>query len=138
MDADLAVLWSTAATTLVTLMTTDSWERVKAGFAALWRRAAPEQAGAVEADLEAARTSAAAARRAGDGEATADLVTEWRNRLRRLADSDEVLQGEVRRLVQEFRPLLPGDLAGPVVMVARASGGSRVNQAGRDQTVTGL
>jgi len=51
-DGDLAVLCSAAATTLVTLMTTDSWERVKAGFAGLWRRVHPGQAAAVEADLE--------------------------------------------------------------------------------------
>lgn len=137
MDADLAVLWSTAATTLVTLMTTDSWERVKAGFAGLWRRARPGEAGAVEADLEAARAAAAAARQDGDEDALAELAAEWRSRLRRLAGPDEVLQAEVRRLVEEFRPLLPSGPAGPVVMIARASGGSRINQAGRDQTVTG-
>ncbi len=137
MDADLAVLWSAAATTLVTLMTTDSWGRVKVGFAGLWRRTRPGQAEAVEADLESARAAAVAARRDGDEEALAELAAEWRSRLRRLADSDEELQAEVRRLVEEFRPLLPGGQSGPVVMVARASGGSRINQAGRDQTVTG-
>jgi hypothetical protein len=136
-DAELAALWSAAATTLVTLMTTDSWERVKAAFAGLWRRAHPEQASGVEADLELARAAAVAARGVGDEEAVAELAAEWRSRLRRLAGSDEALQGEVRRLVEEFRPLVPGGPAGPVVMVARASGGSRVNQAGRDQTVKG-
>ena len=138
MDADLAALWSTAATTLVTLMTTESWGRIKVGFTGLWRRAHPSQVAVVEADLESARAAAVAARRDGDEEAVAELAAEWRSRLRRLANSDEVLQAEVRRLVEEFRPLLPGGPAGPVVMVARASGGSRVNQAGRDQTVTGL
>lgn len=138
MDADLAALWSAAATTLVTLMTTDSWERVKAGFAGLWRHARPEQAGAVGADLEAAREAAVAARQDGDDDAVAELTVEWRSRLRRLAGSDAGLEAEVRRLVEEFRPLLPGGSpAVPVVMIARASGGSRVNQAGRDQTVTG-
>ena len=137
MDADLAVLWSAAATTLVTLMTTDSWQTVKAGFAGLWRRARPGQADAVEADLESARAAAVAARRDGDEEAMGELAAEWRSRLRRLAETDESLQAEVRRLVEEFRPLLPDGPAGTVVMVARASGGSRINQAGRDQTVTG-
>jgi hypothetical protein len=137
MDVDLAVLWSTAATTLVTLMTTDSWQQVKAGFADLWRRACPGQADAVEADLESARAAAVAARRDGDEEAKGELAAEWRSRLRRLAGTDESLQAEVRRLVEEFRPLMPDGPARPVVMVARASGGSRINQAGRDQTVTG-
>jgi hypothetical protein len=137
MDADLAALWSAAATTLVTLMTTDSWQQVKAGFANLWRRARPEQADAVEGDLEAARDAAVAALRDGDEEAKGELAAEWRSRLRRLAGTDESLQAEVRRLVEEYRPLMADGPAGPVVMVARASGGSRINQAGRDQTVTG-
>lgn len=137
MDVDLAVLWTDAATTLVTSMTTDSWQRVKAGFAELWRRARHGQADAVEADLESARAAAVAARRDGDEEAMGELAAEWRRRLRRLAAADESLQAEVRRLVEEFRPLLPGGPAGTVTMVARASGGSRINQAGRDQTVNG-
>jgi hypothetical protein len=137
-DADLAALLSAAATTLVTLMTTDSWERVKAGFAGLWRRRHPGQAGTVEADLEAARAAVVAARRSGDEEVATELAAEWRSRLRRLAGADEEIQAEIRGLVDEFRPLLPGGgPGGPVVMRARASGGSRINQAGRDQTVTG-
>jgi hypothetical protein len=137
MAGELAALYSAAATTLVGLMTTDSWEQVKAGFVRLWRRARPDQAAAVGADLEAARDAAAAARDNGDEEALTELATEWQSRLRRLAGADEELRAEVRRLVEEFRPLLSSGPAGPVVMIARASGGSRVNQAGRDQTVTG-
>jgi hypothetical protein len=137
-DAELAGLCAAAATTLVTLMTTDSWERVKSGFAGLWRRGHPGQAGAVEAELEASRAAAVSARRNGDGEAEAELAAEWRSRLRRLAAGDDELQVELRRLVEELRPLLPdGAPAGPVVMQVRASGSSRVYQAGRDQTVTG-
>jgi hypothetical protein len=137
MDADLAALWSSAATTLVTLMTTDSWLQVKAGFAGLWRRARPGQADAVEADLESTRAAAVAVLRDGDEEAKGELAAEWRSRLRRLAGADKSLQAEVRRLVEEFRPLMADGPARPVTMIARASGGSRINQAGRDQTVTG-
>jgi hypothetical protein len=138
MDADIAALSSAAATTLVTLMTTDSWQRAKTGFAALWRRRSPGQAEAVEADLDAAQEAAVTARRGRDEEAITWLVAEWRSRLRRLAAADEAIQAEVGRLVEEFRPLLAsGGRGEPVVMVARASGSSRINQAGRDQTVTG-
>lgn len=136
MGTDLSALWSAAATTLVTLMATDSWKRVKVGFAALWRRARPEQAAAVEADLEAAQATAVAAGRNGDEETLAELATEWRSRLQRLAGRDEELQAEVRRLLEEFRPLLPSEPTGPVVMIARASGGSRINQAGGNQSIT--
>lgn len=141
MDAEVAVLCSAAATTLVTLMTTDSWKQAKAGFAGLWRRHQGQLAALVEADLEAAAAAATAAQQAGDAQATtelnAELAAEWGSRLRRLVEADEQATAEVRRLVELFRPLLEGGAAGPVVMIARASGGSRVNQAGRDQTVTG-
>ena len=137
MDAELAVLCSAAATTLVTLMTTDSWKQAKAGFTGLWRRHQGQLAALVEADLEAAAASAAAARQAGDAQATAELTAEWGSRLRRLVEADEQAAADARRLVEQFRPLLDSGAAGPVAMIARASGESRVNQAGRDQTVTG-
>lgn len=137
MDTELAALWSAAATTLVTLMASDSWQRVKAGFAGLWRHHHPAQADAVEADLDAAQAALVAAREAGDEETVTDLTAEWRSRLRRASGQDSVFAAEVRNLVEEFRPLLSGAPARPVVMIARASGSSRVNQAGRDQTVTG-
>lgn len=130
-------LWSAAATTLVAAMTTDGWGEVKVRFADLWRRAHPGQAAAVEADLEMARVAAVTARRDGDEAAIEDLAAEWRSRLRRVAGSDGALQAEVRRLVEELRPLPPSEPAVPVVMVAKASGRSRINQAGRDQTVAG-
>ena len=67
MDSDLAALLSTAATTLVKAMTTDSWEQVKAAFARLWRR--PEQAEVVSADLAEGRCEVVAGRAAGDEQA---------------------------------------------------------------------
>jgi hypothetical protein len=135
MDPGLAALLSAAATTLVTSMTTDSWEQVKAAFVRLWRRR-PEQAGAVSADLADARADVIAARAAGDGQAGADLVAEWQSRLRRLVTGDEELQDELKRFAGEFGHLLggPGG-AGRVVMRAEVHGPGRVNQAGRDQTV---
>jgi hypothetical protein len=137
-DTEITALSSTAATTLVTLMTTDSWHRVKVGFARLWQRAAAVQANTIEADLEAAREAAVTARRDRDEQATADLVAEWRSRLRRVAASDEVLKDELADLVTEFWPDLDrADQAGSVTLIARASGSSRINQAGRDQTVPG-
>jgi hypothetical protein len=75
MDVGLAALWSAAATTLVTLMTTGSWERAKASFAGLWRQHRPEQAAAVEADLDAASSAAVAARQARDDETVAELAS---------------------------------------------------------------
>lgn len=138
MDPDLTALSWAAATTLVALMTTDSWEQVKAAFVGLWRRRYPRQAGVVDADLAAARHEMMAALEAGDEQAGVELAGEWQSRLRRLVAADEQLQDELGRLVEQFRPMLPdARQPGSVVMRARASGLSRVYQAGRDQTVIG-
>jgi len=137
MDSESAALLSAAAATLVASMTTDGWEQVKAAFVRLWRRR-PEHAEAVAADLAEARSDVVAARAAGNGQAEADLVTEWQSRLRRLAAGDEALQDDLRRFTEDFRHLLAGHGApGLVVMQAEVHGSGRVNQAGRDQTVTG-
>lgn len=135
MDAELAAMSSVAATTLVTLMTTDGWKRVKEAFAALWRRH-PGEAQAAAADLDAARLEVMAARRVGDEQAELEVLGEWRSRLRRLVAGDEGLRDELRELLQEFRAQPSGtDQTGPVIMWAEASGSARINQAGRDQTV---
>lgn len=138
MDPDLTALSWAAATTLVALMTTDSWEQVKAAFVGLWRCRYPQQAGVVDADLAAARHEMMAALRAGDEQAGVELAGEWQSRLRRLVAADEQLQDALGRLVEQFRPILPDSgQPGSVVMRARASGLGRVYQAGRDQTVIG-
>jgi hypothetical protein len=136
MDANLAALSSAAATTLVTSMTTDSWEQVKSALVKLWHLRHPEQAKAVGDDLTASRSGVVAAQAAGDEQAEADLLAEWRSRLRRLADDDEQFQDELRRFTEEFRHLLsePGGV-NQAVMRAEVHGSGRVNQAGRDQTV---
>jgi hypothetical protein len=137
-EPDAGVLASAAAVTLVTLMATDAWAQVKAAFVSLWRRASPERAAAVDAELATAELEVTAARQAGDEQAELDLVGEWRSRLRRLAAGDEQVRVDLQRLVDEFRPLLAEAEAGPAPVVrmrAEAAGHGRVNQAGRDQFI---
>jgi hypothetical protein len=138
MDGDLAALSAAAATTLVTSMTTDSWEQVKAALVKLWHLRHPGQAKAVGADLTATRSGVVAARAVGDEQAESDLLAEWRSRLRRLVADDEQLQDELRRFTEEFRHILsePRGVS-RVVMRAEVHGSGRVNQAGRDQIVIG-
>jgi hypothetical protein len=135
MDAEIAALSSGAAATLVTLMTTDGWDGAKAALAGLWRRHHPDQASAVEADLNVAHASARAADAAGDEQALAELVAEWRGRLSALLAGDAALAAELRRLVEDLHLTAGAD--GRVVMRATARGHGRVYQAGRDQTVNG-
>lgn len=139
MEQDLTSLAAAAATTLVQMMTADGWAQVKAAVVSLWRHGHPAQADTVGAELEAARLEVLAALSGEDEQAVLDdLVSEWRSRLRRLAAADPLLQDKLLRLVEQFRCVLPdASQTGPVVMRARASGSSQINQAGRDQTVTG-
>src|SRR5260370_8565471 len=51
MDAELATLASSAATTIVTLLTTDAWGQVKQKMTVLWRRFKPDQPDALEAEF---------------------------------------------------------------------------------------
>jgi hypothetical protein len=133
MDADLA---AAAATALVTSMTTDSWEQAKAALVKLLHPRHPIQAKAVAADLTAAQTVAVAAWAAGDEQAEADLMAEWRSRLGRMAARDEQLQAELKLFAEEFRHLLSEPRrTSRIVMRAEVHGSGRVNQAGGNQTV---
>jgi hypothetical protein len=130
-DSEITELAGTAATTLVTLLTTDGWQRVKEQFASLWRRAQPERAEAIAAELEAARDDLLAAQGDGDSDTEAELGAEWQGRIRRLLAAHPEAAGHLRGLLAE---LAPEALAAPsVTQHATASGHARVYQAGRDQ-----
>lgn len=136
MDPELAALSSAAATTLVKLMTTDTWGRAKSAFSGLMHRRRPGQAQALTDDLEATRQDVIAGLRSDDGQPVQDALSEWRGRLRRLIAADDELRAELRRLVDEFHaPEGEGVPAAQITMKATASGSARINQAGHDQTV---
>ena len=138
MEPDLTTLTSVAATTLVGLMTTDSWDRVKAAVVSLWRRVHPERAETVDAELSAACCEVLAAREAHDEQAELDLVSEWRCRLQRLVATDLQLQQELRAMVEEFRPIVVEAEAARISSIrmrAKAAGHGKVYQAGRDQKI---
>ncbi|MEV6805690.1 hypothetical protein [Streptomyces sp. NPDC051132] len=138
MEAELAELVHLAASTLVSAAATAGWERAQRVLVGLWRRAHPERADTVLAELGEARAEVLAARRNGDERAERELVDEWRTRLRRLltANPDRVL--ELRRLIDELGPMTDTDTppAGGVRLTAHASGRSRVTMAGRDINIT--
>jgi hypothetical protein len=135
MDAELTALASTAATTVVNLLATAGWEQAKAAVTRLWRRAHPERAETVQAELVECRTDVLAARQNGDEQFELALVGEWSTRLRRLVATDPALADELRQLVAQLSVVLADvDPArgATITMQASAFGHSRVNQAGRD------
>ncbi len=139
MDPELTALTSTAATTVVQLLATAAWEQAKSAIGGLWRRAYPERAETVQAELEDSRTEVLAARQVGDERVEQALVGEWQGRLRRLVAADPQLVDDLRRVVAELSSAL-ADADPPrgatITMQARTFGNSRVNQAGRDLHVT--
>ncbi|MFC9702808.1 MULTISPECIES: hypothetical protein [Streptomyces] len=132
MDAELAVLAGTAGTTLVTLLTTEAWQRVSDGITSLWRRAEPERAEVISAELEVTRTDLLAAQAGGDLETGGELGAEWQGRIRRLLVTHPEEAAALRAILDELRPTpdVPS-----VTQHATASGHARVYQAGRDQHI---
>ena len=138
MDAELISLASTAAATLVALLTTDSWERAKDVSGEWWRKVHPADADGAAAALSQSRADIEAAGQAGGGRLLMlreALEDEWRGRLRHLLAVSPGLAAELRQLVDsELTPMLVPPSpppAGGIALTATASGCAIVNQVGQ-------
>nr|WP_156699457.1 hypothetical protein [Streptomyces sp. Z38] len=118
-------------------MVTNAWESARDGMVALWRRFQPARAESIGEELEAGRADLLLARQAGDADSEAELTVEWQGRLRRFLLARPEAAEELRRVLDELTPQLPGETAAERIrMEARASGSARIYQAGRDQHIT--
>ncbi|MGC0378932.1 hypothetical protein [Streptomyces sp. SAI-229] len=126
------------ASVLVHAMSTDAWPQVRAAMVTLWRRARPEQADAVEAELEEAREVLLADRDSGDEAVKAGLAADWQGRVWRLLVEDPSLADELRRILNDAAALLTDEQArtNTITQHARVSGNSWTYQAGRDLHIT--
>ncbi|WP_328328180.1 MULTISPECIES: hypothetical protein [unclassified Streptomyces] len=135
MDPEIAALAGTAGTTLVTLLTTDTWPSIRDGLVSLWQRARPDRAPHIADELNVTRAELLSAQAVGDREVEAEVRAEWQGRIRRLVAAHPELVEELRALVAE---LAPDDAVAPAVTQhATASGRARVYQAGRDMRIDG-
>lgn len=121
---------------MVGLLTTDAWKRVKGGLVALWRRAHPERAATIEAEITEARGELLAPGAADDEELARTLVHEWQRRIYRLLIADPELATELRRLLDD--ELAPARSAAEVQIAhielhAKASGHGQVYQVGQGE-----
>ncbi|MGE7433162.1 hypothetical protein [Kitasatospora sp. NPDC001175] len=108
MEPELAALATGAATTLVRLLATESWEQARDAVARLWHRVHPERAEAVTADLDDSRAELLTALQDGDAQAEQELIGEWRRRLGRLIQAGgPELVDELRRAIDELSPRPP-------------------------------
>lgn len=98
MDAELAALASSGATTLIALMVTDGWQQVRRRFAALFGR----QSADVDEDLERSRNALVAARQARDPVTASNLEAAWRSRLGQLLADDPGAAHQLRAVLDEL------------------------------------
>ncbi|WP_405015123.1 hypothetical protein [Kitasatospora sp. NBC_01539] len=136
MDPELLVLAGSAASAVVTALSTEVWQQARDGLAGLWRRSHPERAEAVAAEADATRNDLADARASGDTAAQDELRAEWQGRIRRLLAADPAAAAGLRALVDELTPHLPQAVPGTFTQNAQASGNARVYQAGQSIHVT--
>ncbi|MGW2081964.1 tetratricopeptide repeat protein [Streptomyces sp. NPDC001939] len=107
MDPEMATLAGTAGTTLVTLLTTEAWQQARDSIASLWRRAEPDRAEGISAELDVTRTDLLAAQADGDLESRDELDAEWQGRIRRLLVTHPEEAEALRVLINELQPLVP-------------------------------
>ncbi|MFD8871247.1 hypothetical protein ACFV1F_44100 [Streptomyces sp. NPDC059590] len=142
MEPQIADLARTAGSTVVALMATDAWQRARERIVALWHRAQPDRADGIDGELETTRDDLLAARDAEDSEdeeTRRELSEEWAGRMRRFLVAHPEVVEELRRVLDELSPALPGNdqaMNTTIHMRAEASGSGRVYQAGRDQHIT--
>jgi hypothetical protein len=138
MNSDLSSLASTAATTIVQLLTTEGWERLKSALSPTFRGSRPGAEAALNAQLDDSHAELIAAGEDLD-QVQEELTAEWRGRVRRLLAADPAIAVELRRLLdEELGPALSEAYPDRpnISMSAVASGKGRVYQAGRDITIT--
>jgi hypothetical protein len=132
MDSESVALASTAAATVVTLLTTDAWAKAKQEITGLWRRYRPEHADIVEAELAEAHNEAVA----GDEAVARALAAEWESRLRQLMAADATAANELSRVVSTLtRALAEQDKKVTINQQVTASGHAAVIQVAGDARI---
>ncbi|MCF2525700.1 hypothetical protein [Yinghuangia soli] len=102
MEAELAALAASGATTLVGLMASDAWEHGRTRIAALFGRTRPEQEELVASELDSSRSELLAAGDDRSMQAAEELEVEWRVRLRRLLAADPAAAAELREILEDL------------------------------------
>ncbi|MEU6371804.1 hypothetical protein [Streptomyces sp. NPDC046909] len=126
MEAELATLITSGATTAVGLMVTETWEQAKQRVLRVFARGGDEAA--VSGELERSRDALIAAAGSPDEEALIDDVTALlRLRLRALLRHDSDAVTELRLLVEEFAPAAEAGTAGTAATVHNSITGGTVN-----------
>ncbi|MFF2652706.1 hypothetical protein [Streptomyces sp. NPDC058045] len=134
MEAELAALAASGATTLVGLMVSETWTQARDRVARFFARGGED--GSAEEELRLSRRELMDAQAARDELAGADIEAAWRTRLRRVLLADPRAAEELRSLLAE---LDPDAQHGPAVSVHNTiSGGVQHGPVVQGQNFTGL
>ncbi|MEU1934604.1 hypothetical protein ACH49O_12975 [Streptomyces coeruleorubidus] len=133
MDPALLAVASTSANALVSLMTTDLWERAKGRVAHIYTRLAksPE---ALEQELEESRTELGTSTERGDlDETTTEMQQMWKGKFRRLLADHPEAAAELEDLVSLWQQISEDKAPGAgskINQTATANDNSRIYQQG--------
>jgi hypothetical protein len=116
-----ATILATAATALVTAMTTDGWEGIRKKVAQWFGRGKQNETDRALTELDQSRAALTAA--TGDTARTEQEII-WRTRMGDLASRDETAAAELPALVRELQAL-SSTVAGHIEQHATASGNAQ-------------
>ncbi|MGW2496362.1 hypothetical protein [Streptomyces sp. S-9] len=136
MDAELAALAASGATTLVSLMVTDSWVRARALMGRFLAR--PGADTTVIADLDDARTRLLLTGIPADEHATSGMADERQSRLGRLVETGTLTGEDLKALEMSLRRLAAAAADPPSTVHNTVSGGIQHGPIVQAGTVTGL
>jgi hypothetical protein len=132
MEAELAALAASGATTLVSLMTSDAWSATKARVRTMLG-GGPGRTEPVEDELEEWHRELTTARDSGDEAAIAAIEAMWQTWLCHVLQKDPAAADALRGLIAERSPaketvktvhntITGGDLHGPVIQTGTIKG----------------
>ncbi|MGW3019795.1 hypothetical protein [Streptomyces longwoodensis] len=136
MDAELAAMAASGATTLVSLMVTDSWTHARTLMSRFLARAGAD--GNAVAGLDDARTRLLLAGTVEGERATAGIAEEWQTRLSRLVETGALTGEDLSALEATLRGLAARAQGRPASVHNTISGGTQHGPIVQAGTVTGL
>ncbi|GGQ05656.1 hypothetical protein GCM10010266_31290 [Streptomyces griseomycini] len=101
MDSELAALAASGATTLVSLMVTDSWTHARDLVGRFFSRSGAD--GIAITDLDTARTRLLAAEATEDTQTTRDITEQWHTYLQRLLQAGSATGDDLRGLLTSLQ-----------------------------------
>ncbi|WP_405483088.1 hypothetical protein [Streptomyces sp. NBC_00009] len=134
MDIELAALAASGATTLVSLMVTDSWTQARDLIGRLLSRTAP----AAIADLDDMRTRLLAADERNGAQTAREITTQWQVHLHHLLQTGSLTSDNLRDVLTSLQQLADTSAPHPAVVHNDINGGVQHGPVIQSGQITGL